>query len=137
MKNHTQKFLKRIYKKYDKKPDLCFFIMSTFDGMLYDEDYAGIIEIINAVDFTKISDSGVPLWLLISSNPISPLLRKIPKEDKVKDLMAVRCILYDKCKKYYDVIAPKLMTPINKPENYDELVKYYDEIYIGGAPKEE
>ena len=138
-------FLEVLYTHGDEdskrklRRDLCQYIVSTFDTMMDAERYDDIADFILAYDFTKVVDSGVPLYLFTSSNGISPLFRAIPVEDKLHKLNVARCKFYDRCLEYYKGIKHELydhMKKQDKPKDYDQLVKEYDMLYIGGAPKE-
>jgi hypothetical protein len=92
----TEQFLKRIYQEECRGMDICTNISFTLSDMLDVDDYHGVIDILNKFDFESFKENGVPLWLLNLSNPVDPLMRPIPVQEKVKELMAVRCIFYDK-----------------------------------------
>lgn len=117
----------------------CDISMDIFDILYTAGRYDIAIEYLNAIDFEKIKIIGIPLWLMVSSEPISPLMRAIPKEDKIKELNVARCEFYNKAYKYYESIGKDgkfFCTGQYKPKDYEKTVKEYDMIYIGGAPKE-
>lgn len=137
-----EEFLKVMYadKEEGKTRDACSFIMGAVDTMLDLKLYDKAIEYITAVDVTKVlNPSGTLFCMLHGSNPISPLLRPIPKKENIKEFQVKRYAYFSAVKKYYEDTNQKELADcvrVAKPENYDEDVKGYDMLYMFGAPKE-
>lgn len=132
-----EKFLEVMYS--EKNPENGKFVMGTIDDILDLELYDKAIEYITAVDVTKVRDhGGTMLCMLTGSNPISPLLRPIPKKEDVELYQAKRYEYFQKVKQHYVGTNQQSLADcirVDKPENYDKKVKEYDMLYIGGAPK--
>lgn len=120
--------------------DSCKFVMGLFDDMLDLKLYDRAIEYMTAVDITKVQHpSGTLFCMMTGSNPISPLLRPIPKQENIAGYSAKRYEYFESVKKYYEEQGNEELAKcirIAKPENYEEDVKSFDMLYMGGAPKE-
>lgn len=117
---------------------LCMRIMQLFDAIFSANKFDLAIEYLEALDFGRIKKEALPLWMMVSSNPIQPLMRPIPTEESIKKLSVARCKFYDKACEFYDKIGKTdhfFANDRHKPESYDELIKFYDAMYGGNAPK--
>lgn len=123
----------------EKQKGSTMFIMKMFDTMLDLHKYDMVIEYFVAVDLNKVQDTGNFISLVHGTNPISPLLRPIPKKDNVEDFLVKRYAFFEKCKEHLiakDDESTAQLLRVLKPENYDSKVKEFDMLYINGAPKE-
>lgn len=117
----------------------CKNIMSMFDILYKSDKYDLAAEYIRAINFKKLKHDGIPLWVLVSTNPVTPLMRSIPKKEKIKELLIAREEFYNNACEFYKKngqFETLLGGDKHKPEDYDKIVADYDSLYIRGAPKE-
>jgi hypothetical protein len=129
-------------KELEKSGDeITMYIMDKLNDLLSFKQYTRVKEILDTINLEDFEDvEQVIVSTLISANPISPLLRAIPKEEDIKELNVARCKFYDMSYDYFvknhgDERAKNVLSGL-KPSNYAKDVEYYDTLYIGGAPKE-
>jgi hypothetical protein len=132
-----QKGLKEVAASEDRTAG---YVMEKLNDLLTFKQYGRVKEILDSIDFYEYEDAvQVVVSTMVSSNPISPLLREIPKEENIKELNIARCKFYDRA---YDFLVKekgkkeaKSLFHGLKPQDYDENMKFYDAIWPG-APKE-
>lgn len=139
-------FLQQINSDLNKK-ELISFVLEQIDSWLEQRNYQIVIDILNTFDFSNTKNQGMPLWLMLYTQPISPLLRPIPPEEEIKELQYTRCKFADKCVEFYKSLETQNLMSLaeannlasvvvaQKPKDYTKLVNEYDMLFFGGAPK--
>jgi len=100
-------------------------ILGLFNTLLSIRRYDKVIEYLDQIDVNLLKDKGIAFTIGLGTNPISPLLRRIPSNENIKEYSTKR----------YEILT-RLNIKCNKPEDYDKIVGRFDNLYIGGAPKE-
>lgn len=119
------------------------FVQELFGDMLDLKMYDEVIEYLEALDFYMINNRDGLASLRIATNHICPLLRPIPKKESVETYEIKRYQFFERCSAYFkekyndgENGFHKILM-VSKPGDYDERVKSFDQLYLGGsAPKE-
>ena len=133
--------IEEFIKGLKEAEDACEYIHEEFNALMNQDQYDRVGEILDSTVLDEFSESGIGIWMLTAGDPVSPLLRPIPKEERVDSLNNARVRFYDKCIEFYTKDkgskeeAEKLVGR-NKPKDYDDRVAGFDALYMGGAPKE-
>ena len=131
-------FLNVIYSNPngETKQDVCSFIMDMFDELLAIKKYDIIIEYLQKIEFDKVKNKSYFYYLEISTNPISPLLRVIPKKENISSYYQERYKLFTNWKNLITDPEISKLIKCDSFDNYDKEVNNYDMLYMFGAPKE-
>lgn len=120
----------------DNGTEVCGKIMDVFDTLYDANEYDKAGEYFEKIDFEKTQNHAIPAWIYMSSNPIQPLLRPIPKKEKVAKALEARNKLAEKAKTWYTNTNREDLAKSMKSIDYDKEMEDYDMLFCGNAPKE-